>query len=313
MTPDNQTLIALVLTSHLVPRNAKPLKSSEFWSLLERVENLDELVGESPQEIQARIDIPLTRAEAIHDLLHGAASFAFELEDLDRRGIKVLSALDERYPHTLRAKLGAGAPPVLYVAGSTHLMSTDGAAIVGARDVNPEAARVANDAARLLASHGLTVYSGAAKGIDQVAMNAAFDAGGAVVGVLADSLEKRLRDPDTRRAIHDERVCLMTPYKPSMGFTVANAMARNKLIYALARRTLVVQSDLEKGGTWAGAIEWMKRAPREVCVWAGPGQGRGNEALIRAGARSLAAVEDLMHEEVPIEAPIAVQQLGFRV
>lgn len=313
MTLDGQTRIALVLTSHLVPRGVKPLKSSEFWSLLERIEDLEALVGESPSGIQVRADVPEARATAIHELLQSAASFAFEVEDLERRGIKVLSALDPRYPGRLKEKLGTSAPPVLYVAGSTDLMATSGIGIVGARDVAAEAARVANDAARHLAAHGLTVFSGAAKGIDQVAMNAAFDAGGAVVGVLADSLERRLRDPDTRRAIHDQQVCLLTPYKPSMGFTVANAMARNKLVYALARKTFVVQSDRETGGTWAGATEWLKRAPEEVVVWAGPGEGRGNGALIQAGARAISDVKDLIEEHPPAHTHAPAEQLGFGV
>lgn len=310
---DERSLVALVLTSHLVPRNIKPLKASEFWSLHARVEELEELVGATPPEIQARAGVSQDRAGVIHELLQGAAGFAFELEDLQRRGIEVLSALDDRYPPALTRRLGRMAPPVLYVAGSVGLTESEGVGIVGARDVSPEAARVANDAARLLASHGLTVYSGAAKGIDQVAMNAAFDAGGSVVGILADSLERRLRDPDTRRAIHDDRVCLLTPYKPSMGFTVANAMARNKLVYALARRTFVVQSDREKGGTWAGATEWLKRAPEDVLVWTGPGAGKGNAALVENGARPIDQLDDLLQASHETAPPARVEQLGFRV
>lgn len=312
-TPDDRSLVALLLTSHLVPREVKPLRSSEFWSLVERVEDLEALAGESPSEIQARAGVPESRAVVIHELLRGATGFAFELEDLQRRGIHVLSALDEPYPPALRRKLAGAAPPVLYVAGPTHLLASDGIGIVGARDVGPEAARVANEAARLVASHGLTVYSGAAKGIDQIAMNAAFAGGGAVVGILADGLERRLRDPETRRAIHEERVCLLSPYKPTMGFTVANAMARNKLIYAMARKTFVVQSDLEKGGTWAGATEWMRRAPRDVAVWTGPGKGNGNDALVAAGAQVIERLETLVEAGDPASPPAEAEQLGFRV
>nr|WP_236692807.1 hypothetical protein [Pseudomonas sp. 10-1B] len=36
-------------------------------------------------------------------------------------------------------------------------------------------------------------------------------------------------------------------------------MQRNKLIYALADASLVVSSDLNKGGTWAGAIEQLDK------------------------------------------------------
>jgi hypothetical protein len=36
-------------------------------------------------------------------------------------------------------------------------------------------------------------------------------------------------------------------------------MQRNKLIYALADASLVVNSDLDKGGTWSGAVEQLDR------------------------------------------------------
>ena len=36
-------------------------------------------------------------------------------------------------------------------------------------------------------------------------------------------------------------------------------MQRNKLIYALADAALVVSSDYEKGGTWAGAVEQLEK------------------------------------------------------
>lgn len=50
------------------------------------------------------------------------------------------------------------------------------------------------------------------------------------------------------------RLVLVSPYDPSTGFNVGNAMQRNKLIYALADASLVVSSDLDEG-----LIEQRKR------------------------------------------------------
>ncbi len=55
------------------------------------------------------------------------------------------------------------------------------------------------------------------------------------------------------------RLLLISPYDPQVGFNVGNAMGRNKLIYALADAALVVASDLNKGGTWSGAVEQLDR------------------------------------------------------
>ena len=222
-------------------------------------------------------------AERVAALLEGATALAFELERLEQSGLSVMSSFDDGYPAALTSRLGAGAPPLLYVAGPADLLATGALGIVGSRDVAPAAADVAQQAARSAVANDLAVVSGGAKGVDQLAMAAALEADGRVIGVLAESLARRVRDPDTRRAIAEERVVLCTPYKPDAGFSVANAMGRNKLIYALSQTTFVVAADHDKGGTWAGAIEALRRSIAPVAVWTGDGAGSGNAALVERG------------------------------
>lgn len=82
------------------------------------------------------------------------------------------------------------------------------------------------------------------------------------------------------------RLVLISPYDPAAGFNVGHAMQRNKVIYALADAALVVTSDFEKGGTWAGAIEQLDRLRLvPVFVRNGPNAGRGNAALLQRGGR----------------------------
>ena len=90
-------------------------------------------------------------------------------------------------------------------------------------------------------------------------MSGALEAGGRVVGVMADSLERAALARDNREALMDGRLALVSPYDPAAGFNVGHAMQRNKLVYALADAAFVVNSDFEKGGTWAGAIEQLER------------------------------------------------------
>lgn len=62
---------------------------------------------------------------------------------------------------------------------------------------------------------------------------------------------------ENRNVLLDGRLVLISPYDPNAGFNVGNAMQRNKLIYAFADASLVVSSDINKGGTWAGAVEQL--------------------------------------------------------
>jgi len=114
-------------------------------------------------------------------------------------------------------------------------------------------------------------------------MNAALTSRGTAVGILADSLEKSIRKPENREAIYRGDLCLVTPYSPSAPFSIGTAMGRNKLIYTLADYAIVVASDAEKGGTWAGATEALKAKWLPVFVLDHPDMSKGNKMLIERG------------------------------
>lgn len=104
----------------------------------------------------------------------------------------------------------------------------------------------------------LPVVSGGARGTDRIAMQTALEADGIAFGALADSLERTARQADVREFVNDEKLVLLTPYAPDAGFSVGGAMGRHKLIYGLAQFAVVVSSDHQTGGTWAGAVEALK-------------------------------------------------------
>lgn len=239
-----------------------------------------------PEQIARELDLEPAEAERLSALVRRAGPVSIDLERLADRGIWAMSALDPDYPGRLMAALGPGAPPVLFGSGDRKLLDQGGLAIVGSRDVDEEATDFAAQLARAAARGGTIVISGAARGIDTTAMAAALDAGGSVVGVLADTLDRRIRDAEVREAIFDQRLVLITPYVPSAGFSVRSAMGRNKVVYGLADAAVVVASALGEGGTWTGATEALKVGHTPVFV-RGDTQDRGSHALLERGAHPL--------------------------
>jgi len=124
-------------------------------------------------------------------------------------------------------------------------------------------------------------------------MNAAYLAGESVIGILADSLQARVRNSDILRAMDACTTCLLTQHAPSVGFTPAAAMARIKLVYALSAVTVVIATDEDSGDTWAGATEAIKRSNGIVAVWRGDGAGPGIAALEQRKAIPVRSVGDL--------------------
>ncbi len=129
---------------------------------------------------------------------------------------------------------------------------------------------------------GQVLYSGGARGVDTLSMESALEARGTAVGVLADSLEKQVKS--RKEALSRGDLCLVTPYSPNAGFSVGAAMGRNRLIYCLADYAIVVASDAETGGTWAGATETLKNKWIPVFVLEHNQMPDGNKLLLQKGA-----------------------------
>src|SRR5947207_2931759 len=82
------------------------------------------------------------------------------------------------------------------------------------------------------------------------AVAAALEAGGGVVTVLADRLDRAATARDAKEPLRQGRLTVVSPYEPECGFTVGRAMGRNKHMYGLADYSLVVQFTKGEGGTW---------------------------------------------------------------
>ncbi len=223
------------------------------------------------------------------------------IERWQARAIWVVSRADSDYPRRLKSRLS----------------ETGGLAVVGSRHVDDALIEYATAVGRLAAKAGRTVVSGGAKGIDQAAMRGALEAGGRVSGVLADSLEKTAMNREHRNLLLDGQLVLTSPFDPSAGFNVGNAMQRNKLIYALADASLVVSSDLKKGGTWTGAVEQLDKfnfVP--VYVRSIGGSSPGLDALRSKGAKPWPNPDDpsaldAVFEEMPAESALRPQAGTF--
>ena len=281
----------------------EPFKLSEWNQLARQIQDSPfktpaGLQGQASAELAEGLSVPVEQAERIAKLLDRAGRLALELEGLFAKGMWAVTRVDEQYPPHLRKTLKHQAPSVLFGAGEIRLAQRGGVAVVGSRDLDEAGVAFAQAVGRKLAAAKLPVVSGGARGSDRVAMGGALEAGGEAVGVLADSLERTVRQPDLRQLLLDGQLALLTPYAPTAGFSVGAAMGRNKLIYGLAEFSVVVSSDFQTGGTWAGAVEALRAGWCPVFVREAPEAPTGNGALVKMGAvpvpaQALTAIEDL--------------------
>ena len=322
MKLSNDSFALFLLCSHLgLPDepDAKPLSARE-WSQVEQKLaansfNVAELPGSSAAQIKSTLQITDDEAARLAWLLDRGSVIEQELERLAELGIWIITRFDEDYPPRFTERLKGAAPVLLYGAGSARLLNRRGLAVVGSRNIDQRGVALTEFIGNACAESKLTVYSGGARGVDKTAMLAALAAGGSAAGLLADSLEKAIRAADARTHIEEGQLALATPYSPHASFNVGMAMARNKLIYALSDFGLVIASDAEKGGTWAGAEEVLKAGWVPVFVVEGPNVPDGNRLLIKRGAipfpdsfdDSPSSLADWLEEHARLKEPVAVQ------
>ncbi len=230
---------------------------------------------------------------------------ALALEHWEQRSIQVISRADAGYPRRLKQVLGYRSPSLLYVCGNVDLLQGGGLAVVGSRKAEPDLITYTHKVGALAAAADCTIVSGGAKGIDQASMQGADQAGGKVIGVLSNNLERIVLQRDSRNALLNQTLCLCSPFDPAVGFQAWRAMERNSLIYALADVALVVQSDVGKGGTWRGAREQFQKL-HFVPVYTRTlgSRSRGLEALRHLGAHDWPEPENADDFRAVMEAAI---------
>jgi len=292
LSPDSQVLlllcshVGLAKDSDLTPltlRGWNPLARKIQASSYNRPERL---LGQTVEEIKSVLELSEIEANRLAGLLQRSNLLAKELDRLDSIGIRVITRADLDYPQRYRQRLKESAPVVLFYAGEPALLGQPGIAVVGSRHLDLAGQECATFIGNACGLSGLVLYSGGAKGVDTLSMNAALEARGSAVGILADSLEKMIRPPEINRALNRGDLCLATPYSPNAGFSVGAAMGRNRLIYCLADYAIVVASDAEKGGTWAGATETLKAGWIPVFVLEHAAMPEGNRFLLQKGGVS---------------------------
>jgi predicted Rossmann fold nucleotide-binding protein DprA/Smf involved in DNA uptake len=201
----------------------------------------------------------------------------------------LLHAGAEYWPAKALDCLGGRAPDYLVGWGNPSLLTSSLVAVVGSRDAPPGAVQQAEIIARSLVELGFGVISGGARGIDESAHRGALGGGGATVFMLAEGLAIA-PEFQTRADLDPDRVCLLSCVWPFQRWTTTEALARNRVIVALAQGVVVVAAKMSGGSLMTGETALDLERPTlaldhgEVTV-----HTAGNRRLMQRGATPLRA------------------------
>ena len=220
-----------------------------------------------------------------------------ELDRAERLGIRFVVPDDPEWPAQLHDLTAAGTiqerggPPIgLWAKGPTRLDQLgDAVAVVGSRSSTTYGNRLASDIGAVLARSGAPVVSGAAFGIDQAAHRGAIAVDGQSVAVLACGVDRAY--PQAHALLLDHLAAtgaVVSEAAPGCAPTRVRFLARNRLIAALARGTVIVEAAARSGAL--NTANWTSRLNRVLLGVPGPvtsAQSEGVHHLLRQQAATL--------------------------
>ena len=203
---------------------------------------------------------------------------------------------DPAFPPLLRAIHDP--PPGLFLRGKAEaaLLARPAVAIVGARACSAYGRQIARSVARELASAGLVVVSGLARGVDAEAHRGALEAGGITVAVLGCGIDRDY--PAANRELARQVAAsglVVSEYAPGVEPAPWRFPARNRIVAGLCSASVVVEAR-ERSGALITA-DFALEEGREV--FAVPGEitsalSAGSNALLRLGATPLTCAQDVL-------------------
>ena len=241
----------LLLTSYLGNPERCPLTTAQLRTLSKRVAAVDRERRQGELEERDLLNLGFGRdmARRILALLNDRELLEIYLRRGARSGCTPVTRVSRDYPVSVRNRLGLDAPGCLWARGDLSLLSLPGVSLVGSRDIRPENLVFAREVGRQAARQGFVLVSGNARGADQAAQESCLAAGGQVISVVADELERHpLR----------ENVLFLSEDGFDLPFSSHRALSRNRLIHCMGLRTFVAQCAHRRGGTWDGTVKNLR-------------------------------------------------------
>ena len=228
-----------------------------------------------------------------------------EVDALRKVGGKLENWKEPEYPQAL---LQIYDPPVmLYVRGDAQILNSPSLSIVGTRRPTVYGSQMAERMGRDLASRGLTIVSGLARGIDAIAHQGATAVGGRAIGVLGTGID--VCYPKENKKLYEkvlERGAIVSEFPTGSHPAPENFPVRNRIIAGLPLGVIIVE-----GKQYSGSLITARLAMefgREV--FGVPGNvtqevSFAPNLLIKQGAKLVTNAEDVIEElPTPVRAAL---------
>ena len=218
-------------------------------------------------------------------------------EEVDKRGIKVLTFDNPKYPYMLSQIYNP--PMVLYYKGNLFDCNLDKTvAFVGSRKASMNGRDSVKHIINDLAGTDICIVSGLAEGIDATAHRCAIDSNLKTIGVIASGFDFKYpsSNKDLYEKLENGHGAIVTEYYPTFEPLKYRFPQRNRIVTGLSYGTVVGEAAI-KSGALISANLTLEQGRELMCI---PGSinnknTEGVYKLLKNGATMVTSGEDVLN------------------
>ncbi len=304
----NKELTYWLALAH-VPKIKTKKKNEIIVRLFEQNKSIVDFFELDHSAWQNDYDLNPNEASHFEEAKNELSNYAFLIEDLLNQGYNILPITSKDYSPTLKKNLGRTyAPPLIYAKGNLQIMKEKSIAIVGSRNANDISLNFTDHVAKKASKDYKVIVSGFAKGVDKQALDSALKYKGQSIIVLPQGIATfQSGYKKYYKQIVEGDVLVVSTYHPKAPWSVQQAMGRNPIIYGLASEIYVAESG-EKGGTWSGVMDGLRKG-RDIYVRkSNPVEKNANNILISKGGKAVNDSGNLLVYETKAETPSMIEE-----
>lgn len=255
----NNELAYWFTLAHL-PKIKTSIKNEIIVRLFEQNKTIIDFFNLTEEDWKNKFNLSDNDISIIKSGIEDLPNNSFLVESLLEQGYKILPITSPEYSSLLKKNLGKSyAPPILYTKGNLQILKEDTIAIVGSRKANEFSLLFTDNIAKKASENYKVVVSGFAKGVDKQALDSALKYKGHSIIVLPQGITTfKSGFKKYYKQIIEGDVLVLSTFHPKAVWSVQLAMARNPIIYGLAKEIYVAESS-SKGGTWSGVIDGLRK------------------------------------------------------
>ena len=280
------SIVLLCLCADFIESDIQPLTNHQFNQLEFKLAHStykqpSGLIDSDLNEMQVQLVLTKEEAKQIQERLKLISEVILKLAFYERKGISIITKLENDYPDVLFARLKKHAPLYLFYTGEFDLLNDPIVSVAGPMNCNDQILENTKLVVDKIYEEGYHLMTSESKGCESSATLHHLKQGGQAIVFVASHLD--LKRIEYSKYLKNKQMLLISHRYPECDYDVVEAIIRNSLIYALSQTSFIIHSEVNTGSLWFSAMQNLKQRWSKILAVVDD-DFYSNARLVEAGA-----------------------------